>query len=174
MPFLFRIIIPTFFVLEISSKNVEATLFISPVSAFQAWYRKGMIKTSLKNYSSAINDLEVALNMEVTSLGKRNIEQEIKLILQKQENVNEVGTSYCDSKDGDLPLSGCNATFYVHTTFFCGLHTKLDILFGQLTGKPSKVLVESISTPNKGRGMASTDDIPPASLIHVEDPLTAV
>ena len=42
-----------------------------------------MVKASLKNYSSAIHDLEIALGMEVTSLGKSNIEQELKLILQK-------------------------------------------------------------------------------------------
>jgi hypothetical protein len=44
----------------------------------------------------------------MTSLGKSNIEQELKLILQKQENVNEVGTSDCGSKDADVPLAGCN------------------------------------------------------------------
>ncbi|RCV42212.1 hypothetical protein SETIT_9G198400v2 [Setaria italica] len=128
-----------------SLRDCDRAIAVSP-NYSKAWYRKGMVKTSLKNYSSAINDLEVALNMEVTSLGKRNIEQEIKLILQKQENVTEVGTSNCDSKDADLPLSG----------------------------QPQKVIIESISTPNKGRGMASTDDIPPASLIHVEDPLAAI
>ena len=89
-----------------SSKNMEVTLFISPVSAFQAWYRKGMVKTALKNYSSAVHDLEVALSLEVTSSGKNNIEQELKLILQKHESVNEAGTSNCDSKDEDLPLAG--------------------------------------------------------------------
>jgi hypothetical protein len=108
MPLLFHIIILRFFGLEISSKNMEATLLISPVSTFQAWYRKGMVKASLKNYSSAIHDLEVALSTEMTSLGKSNIEQELKLILQKQENVNEVGTSDCGSKDADVPLAGCN------------------------------------------------------------------
>ncbi|PWZ58908.1 hypothetical protein Zm00014a_009956 [Zea mays] len=125
---------------------MEATLLILPIFAFQAWYRKGMVKTALKNYSSAIHDLEVALSQEVTSSGKSNIEQELKLILEKHESVNEAGTSNCDSKDRDLPLAG----------------------------QPHKIVIESISTPNKGRGMISTDDIPPASLIHVEDPLAAV
>jgi hypothetical protein len=48
-----------------------------------------MINTSLKNYSPGINDLEVALNMEMTPLGKRNIEQEIKLILQKNRKLSD-------------------------------------------------------------------------------------
>ena len=111
MAFLFCIIILWSFVLEISSKNMEATLLISHVSTFQAWYRKGMVKASLKNYSSVIHDLEVALSMEVTSVGKSNIEQELKFMLQKQENVNEVGTSDCDSKDADLPFAGYNFLF---------------------------------------------------------------
>lgn len=85
---------------------MEATLFMSPLSVFQAWYRKGMVNASLKNYSSAVRDLEVALHEEMTSLGKSNIEQELKSILQKQENIGEVGTSSCDSMDADLPLAG--------------------------------------------------------------------
>lgn len=65
-----------------------------------------MVKTALKNYSSAVHDLEVALSLEVTSSGKSNIEHELNLILQKNESVIEAGTSNCDSKDGDLPLTG--------------------------------------------------------------------
>ncbi|WVZ59541.1 hypothetical protein U9M48_009666 [Paspalum notatum var. saurae] len=125
---------------------MEATLLISPVSMFQAWYRKGMVKASLNNYSSAVHDLEVALSMEMSSSGKSNIEQELNLILQMHENINEVGTSNHGNKVADLPLAG----------------------------QPHKVIAESISTPIKGRGMASIDDIAPASLIHVEDPLAAV
>ncbi|CAD6205517.1 unnamed protein product [Miscanthus lutarioriparius] len=130
-----------------SIRDCDRAITISP-NYSKAWYRKGMVKTALKNYSSAVHDLEVALSLEVTSSGKNNIEQELKLILQKHESVNEAGTSNCDSKDEDLPLAG--------------------------QPQPHKVVIESISTPNKGRGMASTDDIPPASLIHVEDPLAAI
>ncbi|XP_035822250.1 uncharacterized protein [Zea mays] len=130
---------------EESLRDCDRAITISP-NYSKAWYRKGMVKTALKNYSSAIHDLEVALSQEVTSSGKSNIEQELKLILEKHESVNEAGTSNCDSKDRDLPLAG----------------------------QPHKIVIESISTPNKGRGMISTDDIPPASLIHVEDPLAAI
>jgi hypothetical protein len=35
-------------------------------------------------------------------------------------------------------------------------------------------VLECVSTPDKGRGMTSPNDISPASLIHVEDPLAAV
>lgn len=81
-----------------------------------------MVKTALKNYSSAVHDLEVALSLEVTSSGKSNIEHELKLILQKDESVNEAWTSNCDSKDGDFPLTGYNLCA-VHTTFFCWIRT---------------------------------------------------
>lgn len=37
-----------------------------------------------------------------------------------------------------------------------------------------KVILECTSTPNKGRGMTSPNDISPASLIHAEDPLAVV
>lgn len=104
-----------------------------------------MVNASLKNYSSARHDLEVALSMEVTSSGKSNIEQELKLILLKPQCVNEVGRSSSDCKDAGLP------------------HTE-----------PHKVVLECIATPNKGRGMTSPNDISPASLIHVEDPLAAL
>jgi hypothetical protein len=75
---------------------------------FQAWYRRGMVNSSLKNYSSAMHDLEVALSMEVTSSGKSNIEQELKLIFLKHRNVNEIRRSSSDSKDAGLPHTGWN------------------------------------------------------------------
>jgi hypothetical protein len=75
---------------------------------FQAWYRRGMINASLKNYSSAMHDLEVALSMEATSSGKSNIEQELKLILLKHPNLNEVGRPSSDRKDAGLPHTGWN------------------------------------------------------------------
>ncbi|CAN6293007.1 unnamed protein product [Urochloa humidicola] len=131
--------------LKESLRDCNRAVTISP-NYSKAWYRKGMVKASLKKYSSAIHDLDAALSMEVTSLGKSNIERELKWILQKHENVNEPEASNCDSKDADLPLEG-------------QLH---------------KVIIESVSTPDKGRGMVSTDDILPASLVHVEDPLAAI
>lgn len=86
----------------------QVTLMISPVSVygFQAWYRRGMVNASFRNYSSSIHDLEVALSMEVTSSGKSNIEQELKLILQKHQNVNEIGTSSSNCINADMPHTG--------------------------------------------------------------------
>ncbi|GJM91176.1 hypothetical protein PR202_ga07525 [Eleusine coracana subsp. coracana] len=126
--------------------NLVAAIYVNRASAMHAWYRRGMVNASLKKYSSAVHDLESALSMEVTTSGKDNIKQELKLILQKHGNMIEAGASNGDRKDAEL------------------LHT------GQL----NKVVLECIPTPDKGRGMASPNDISPASLIHVEEPLAAL
>ncbi|XP_044449373.1 uncharacterized protein [Triticum aestivum] len=131
--------------LEECLRDCDRAISVSPNYA-KAWYRRGMVNASLKNYSSAMHDLEVALSMEVTSSGKSNIEQELKLILLKPQCVNKVGRSSSDCKDAGL----------AHTA------------------DAHKVVLECIATPNKGRGMTSPDDIPPTSLIHVEDPLAAI
>ena len=67
-----------------------------------------MVNASLKNYSSSMHDLEVALSMEVTSSGKSNIEQELKLILLKHQNVNEEERSDSDCKNAGSPQTGWN------------------------------------------------------------------
>ncbi|KAM3408933.1 hypothetical protein ACQJBY_001769 [Aegilops geniculata] len=131
--------------LEECLRDCDRAISVSPNYA-KAWYRRGMVNASLKNYSSAMHDLEVALSMEVTSSGKSNIEQELKSILLKPQCVNKVGRSSSDCKDAGL----------AHTA------------------DAHKVVLECIATPNKGRGMTSPDDIPPTSLIHVEDPLAAI
>ncbi|XP_051192027.1 uncharacterized protein [Lolium perenne] len=130
--------------LEECLRDCDRAISVSPNYA-KAWYRRGMINASLKNYSSAMHDLEVALSMEATSSGKSNIEQELKLILLKHRNLNEVGRPSSDRKDAGLP------------------HTE-----------PHMSVLECVSTPGKGRGMTSPNDISPASLIHVEDPLAAI
>ncbi|CAM0956538.1 unnamed protein product [Alopecurus aequalis] len=130
--------------LEECLRDCDRAISVSPNYA-KAWYRRGMVNASLKNYSSSMHDLEVALSMEVTSSGKSNIEQELKLILLKHQNVNEVGRSSSDCKNAGSPQT-----------------------------EPHKVVLECVSTPNKGRGMTSPNDISPASLIHVEDPLAAI
>ncbi|TVU32070.1 hypothetical protein EJB05_23788, partial [Eragrostis curvula] len=131
--------------LEECLRDCDRAIAVSP-HYVKAWYRRGMVNASLKNYSSSIHDLEVALSMETTSSGKANIEQELKLILHKHGNVTETGTSNGDPQNAELPH----------------------------TGQLHKVVLECVSTPDKGRGMASPNDIPPASLIHVEEPLAAI
>ncbi|KAG8092200.1 hypothetical protein GUJ93_ZPchr0012g19186 [Zizania palustris] len=125
--------------LEECLRDCDRAISVSP-NYSKAWYRRGMVNASLKKYSSAIHDMEVALNMEETSSGKSNIEQELKMILEKHQNINEVGASSSNFMDAE---------------------------------QQCKVVLDCISTPNKGRGMMSPNDISPGSLIHTEDPLTA-
>jgi SET and MYND domain-containing protein 4 len=87
---------------------LEVAMKIHFAPEFQAWYRRGMVNASLKNYSSAIHDLEAALSMEVTSSGKNNIKRELQLILQKHGNMIESRISNGDHKDAELPHTGWN------------------------------------------------------------------
>lgn len=48
------------------------------------------------------------------------------------------------------------------------------MLFGLVTADSHPVVLQCVSTPAKGKGMASPKDIPPASLLHTEEPLAAV
>jgi hypothetical protein len=91
--------------LEECLRDCDRAISVSPNYA-KAWYRRGMVNASFRNYSSSIHDLEVALSMEVTSSGKSNIEQELKLILQKHQNVNEVGTASSNCINADMPHTG--------------------------------------------------------------------
>ena len=80
------------------------------------------MNASLKNYSSAMHDLEVALGMELTSSGKSNIEQELKLILLKHRNVNELGRSSSDCKNVRSPHTGWNLGYAYNFFGICNLY----------------------------------------------------
>lgn len=43
-----------------------------------------------------------------------------------------------------------------------------------MTVEPDEVRLQCVSTPAKGRGMTSSSNIPPACLIHSEEPYAAV
>lgn len=43
-----------------------------------------------------------------------------------------------------------------------------------MAAEPSPAALLCVSTPSKGRGMTSVNDIPPGSLVHSEEPLAAV
>lgn len=47
----------------------------------QAWYRRGKANASSGNYEDAVLDLTVAMNMELSLGGKRQIESELKVYL---------------------------------------------------------------------------------------------
>lgn len=51
----------------------------------KAWYRRGKANVSLKNYEDAVRDLHVAMNMEPSLTGRRQIENELKLMSDPHE-----------------------------------------------------------------------------------------
>ncbi|KNA09438.1 hypothetical protein SOVF_153580 [Spinacia oleracea] len=126
---------------EESLRDCNRVLSISPKYA-KAWYRRGKVNTSLLNYEDAICDLKVALDFEGTSSGKRQIQNDLKLMESQ---------------------------------------SKTESTFQELSGKDQLVIdelpqakLQCVSTPIKGRGRASLFDIPPASLVHQEEPYAAI
>ncbi|KMT17392.1 hypothetical protein BVRB_2g038470 isoform A [Beta vulgaris subsp. vulgaris] len=67
-----------------SLRDCSRALSISPRYA-KAWYRRGKVNTSLLNYEDAICDLKVALDFEGTCGGKRQIENDLKLIAERKK-----------------------------------------------------------------------------------------
>ncbi|XAR66069.1 hypothetical protein NMG60_11012128 [Bertholletia excelsa] len=79
-------------------KNLVAVLYVNRASVFHAWYRRGKADASLENYEDAALDLHVAVNMELSMSGKRQIENELKLISSREES----GTSVAETYENDM------------------------------------------------------------------------
>ncbi|XP_074286472.1 uncharacterized protein LOC141611756 isoform X2 [Silene latifolia] len=95
---------------------------------------------SLLNYEESISDLRVAMKMEGSLSGKRQIESDIELIANEHGTSAGIGVQNLPLIDDELPQSK----------------------------------IQCVTTPTKGRGMASLSDIPPASLLHREEPYAAI
>ncbi|XP_020097964.1 SET and MYND domain-containing protein 4-like [Ananas comosus] len=115
-------------------------------SYVKAWYRRGKVNASLRNYVASVSDLEVALSMESSTSGKSIIQEELKMVTGKHDGTN--GARIPNNSDTEKEL-----------TSLADSHP---------------VVLQCVSTPAKGKGMASPKDIPPASLLHTEEPLAAV
>ncbi|KAL2540000.1 Tetratricopeptide repeat (TPR)-like superfamily protein [Abeliophyllum distichum] len=124
-------------------RDSSRALIISPSSA-KAWFRRAKANASLGNNEDAIQDLNLSLNMETSLSGKRQIQSELRMILDQSKQ-----TSDTLEKPND---------------------DNLDILGDE----PLQIKLQSVPTPTKGRGMVSLTDIPRASLIHKEDPYAAI
>uniref|UniRef100_A0A803ML63 SET domain-containing protein n=1 Tax=Chenopodium quinoa TaxID=63459 RepID=A0A803ML63_CHEQI len=125
--------------------KLVAALFVNRASSFHAWYRRGKVNTSLLNYEDAICDLMVALDFEGTSSGKRQIQNDLKLMEkenQKSENP------------------------------FQELSRQEQLVIDEDEMPP--VELQCVSTPTKGRGMASLFEISSATLVHKEEPYAAI
>ncbi|KAL2339512.1 hypothetical protein Fmac_007452 [Flemingia macrophylla] len=70
-------------------RDCTRALHISPSYA-KAWYRRGKANASLGNYKSAICDLNMAKSVELSLSGKRQIEGELKILLDQCQSTSVV------------------------------------------------------------------------------------
>ncbi|XP_015579190.1 uncharacterized protein LOC8286055 isoform X2 [Ricinus communis] len=128
-------------------RDCNRALQISPTYA-KAWYRRGKANAGLGNYEYAVCDLNVAKNVELSFSGKKQIENELKIIAGQCAGSASRSFNHIDNSLGSFNLS-CQMT-----------HSEYKLL--------------RVTTPDKGRGMASGCDIPQASLVHVEKPYALI
>ncbi|MQL84189.1 hypothetical protein Taro_016678, partial [Colocasia esculenta] len=139
--------------LEECKRDCARALLLSPLYV-KAWYRRGKANLSLKNYKDAVHDLEVALNMESSSSGKDHIKEDL-----------EIAINYSKSIDVESNLSSCNKDDNIDFSYLGPSNNAIDL---------HKIELQCVSIQAKGKGMVSLKNIPPAFLIHSEDPLAAV
>ncbi|XP_050219909.1 uncharacterized protein LOC126670260 isoform X2 [Mercurialis annua] len=123
-------------------RDCNRALKISPTYA-KAWYRRGKANAALGNYKDAICDLNVANNVELSSSGKKQIENELMIIADRYK-----GTANRSVKNTENKFESFN--------------------------DPHQIKILRVTTPDKGRGMASESDIPQASLVHSEKPYALI
>ncbi|KAG8633611.1 hypothetical protein MANES_18G121600v8 [Manihot esculenta] len=70
-------------------RDCNRALQISPSYA-KAWYRRGKANAALGIYKDAIHDLDVAKNVELSLGGKKQIENELKIIVDQYEGTRSV------------------------------------------------------------------------------------
>nr|GME07068.1 SET and MYND domain-containing protein 4 isoform X1 [Ipomoea batatas] len=125
-------------------QDCDRALAIFPTYA-KAWFRRGKANASLGNFEDAIQDLNVSLKMEVSLSGKRQIEDELRIILD-QHKLKHSSSYKSNRNESDV--------------------TMLD--------EPDRANMQCVCLPTKGRGMVSLADIPIGSLVHKEDPYAAI
>ncbi|KAJ8433868.1 hypothetical protein Cgig2_032079 [Carnegiea gigantea] len=82
-------------------KNLKVSIWTTSMIKYNwtAWYRRGKVNTSLSNYEDAICDLKVAMDMEETCSGKKQMETDLKLVLDQNKTGNSVqmfgGNKHC-------------------------------------------------------------------------------
>ncbi|XP_019191551.1 PREDICTED: SET and MYND domain-containing protein 4 isoform X1 [Ipomoea nil] len=111
----------------------------------KAWFRRGKANASLGNFEDAIQDLKVSLKMEVSLSGKRQIEDELRIILDQHK--------------------------LKHSSLYKSNRNESDVT---MLDEPDRANMQCVSLPTKGRGMVSRADIPIGSLVHKEDPYAAI
>ncbi|XP_059300553.1 uncharacterized protein LOC132052863 isoform X1 [Lycium ferocissimum] len=71
-------------------RDCSRALRISPRYA-KAWFRRGKANISLGKFEDAIRDLNISLKVEISSSGKRQIEVELKIALDKFKGMGSSG-----------------------------------------------------------------------------------
>eukprot|EP00268_Persea_americana_P069527 TRINITY_DN9890_c0_g1_i10.p1 TRINITY_DN9890_c0_g1~~TRINITY_DN9890_c0_g1_i10.p1 ORF type:complete len:804 (-),score=133.22 TRINITY_DN9890_c0_g1_i10:707-3118(-) len=127
------------------TRDCNRAVLLSPCYV-KAWYRRGKANASLENYEDAVHDLNVALSLENSLSKKIGVIDELKTLLNRCKRAS--GTNNSHSKDNEKDLGS-----FV---------------------EPDEVRLQCVSTPAKGRGMTSSSNIPPACLIHSEEPYAAI
>ncbi|WJX40674.1 hypothetical protein P8452_28123 [Trifolium repens] len=124
-------------------RDCNRALQICPSYA-KAWYRRGKANVSLGNNRDAIYDLNIAKSVESSTGGKRQVESELKIILDQSKNTNiAVQTQH---KENSLST----------------------------VGELPQIKLRSVSMPDKGRGMVPPHDVSPGSLVHAEEPYATI
>ncbi|XP_021900001.1 SET and MYND domain-containing protein 4 isoform X3 [Carica papaya] len=113
----------------------------------KAWYRRGKTNISLGNLEDAIYDFTIAKDMESSLSGKRQIQSEMKILLGHHK-----------------------------TTITTPIQHNVNNLanLDHLSSVPQHIELQCVTTLHKGREMVSKCDIPPTSIVHVEDPYSAI
>ncbi|PRQ59689.1 putative chromatin remodeling SET family [Rosa chinensis] len=109
----------------------------------KAWFRRGKANASMGKYEDAIRDLDVAKTAESSVGGKKQIESEMKIVLDQQYKAASPSTRHNQNNSNMLD-------------------------------EPHQMKLQCVTTPEKGKGLASTVDIPQASLVHTEDPFATI
>ncbi|KAJ4832492.1 hypothetical protein Tsubulata_000040 [Turnera subulata] len=85
-------------------RECNRALQISPTYA-KAWYRRGKANAALRSYKDAVNDLNIAKNLELSLGGKRQIESEIKIIEDSYEDTSRTVAEHKDNYLGNFEES---------------------------------------------------------------------
>ncbi|KAL5569695.1 hypothetical protein UlMin_026270 [Ulmus minor] len=78
-------------------RDCDRALQRSPGYA-KAWYRRGRVNVSLGNYKDAINDLDVSKIVESSMAGKRQIESELKTLLDQYSSMASPSVQHTGNK----------------------------------------------------------------------------
>ncbi|KAK9128247.1 hypothetical protein Syun_017044 [Stephania yunnanensis] len=70
-------------------RDCDRAVVLSPSYA-KAWYRRAKVNASLKSHNEAINDMNVALNLEPSIGLKRQIKEELVLIVNSRQSCNSL------------------------------------------------------------------------------------